>query len=71
MDYIENKNVIKQSDVEILLISGRGEKNYWVLPGGGIEKDETKEQAVIREVLEEAGVSTKVISSIGEFTVKI
>ncbi|WP_344111470.1 NUDIX hydrolase [Kribbella alba] len=34
--------------------SGRGEP-CWTLPGGGVEYDESVEEAVIREVLEETG----------------
>lgn len=34
--------------------SGRG-KACWTLPGGGVEYDESVEEAVIREVLEETG----------------
>lgn len=38
----------------------------WVLPKGKIEKNETSEEAAIREVREEAGIKTKLMSPIGE-----
>lgn len=33
---------------------------YYVIPGGGVENEETNEQALIRECLEELGVNIKV-----------
>lgn len=43
----------------LLLKRSEGEHNYsgyWGLPGGGVEKDETPTDAVIREVMEETGL---------------
>lgn len=38
----------------------------WVLPKGKIERDETSEVTAVREVKEEAGIKSKVITPIGE-----
>ena len=50
--------LIVDEDQRILLSwyngSGRGDP-CWSLPGGGVEYDESVEQAVVREVLEETG----------------
>jgi 8-oxo-dGTP diphosphatase len=41
----------------ILMVRHRdGDREYWTLPGGGIEPGETAEQAAVREVREETGI---------------
>jgi 8-oxo-dGTP pyrophosphatase MutT (NUDIX family) len=37
-------------------------RSYWQIPGGGIQPDETEEQCVQREMLEETGLSVQVDS---------
>lgn len=37
-------------------VAGGAYEGYWVVPGGGIEADETPREAVIREVKEEVGL---------------
>jgi 8-oxo-dGTP diphosphatase len=45
----------------MLLVKNRnGNSFYWSFPGGGVENDETLEQAVVREVREETGFSVRV-----------
>ena len=39
---------------------------WWCLPGGGIEKNESPEEAVIRELQEECNVTGKVIRMISQ-----
>ena len=42
-----------------LLVSREELSDYWMLPGGGIEKDESLTECCIREVLEETGYIVK------------
>lgn len=56
------------SEVEFLIVQHSGH-HRWVLPKGWIEKGETKEQAALREVKEEAGVEGEIEDYLGEFTI--
>lgn len=58
---------IVQKDGKILMIRNTYGKGRWTFPGGGIEKNETPEQAAIREVREEVGIEIKSLQHMGEF----
>lgn len=47
-------------DNKILLIHRINKLEYYVFPGGGVEDDETNEDAVVREFFEETSVEIKV-----------
>jgi 8-oxo-dGTP diphosphatase len=49
-------------DNEVLLIHRtRNGKEFWAFPGGGKEEDESIEEAVVREVEEEASIKCKIV----------
>ncbi|VDK76734.1 unnamed protein product [Onchocerca ochengi] len=55
------------SNREILLITGGKDDGRWIIPGGGIEKNENESDAALREVFEEAGVRAEILARVGEF----
>lgn len=52
---------------EILLVQ-RKDVPVWVLPGGGIEKEESPEMACIREVFEETGIKISAPTFVALYT---
>ncbi|MDP3999022.1 MAG: NUDIX domain-containing protein [bacterium] len=59
---------IVQNNGKILMIRNTYGHKLWTFPGGGINRGETPEQAVKREVIEEVGVETQDLRKIGDFT---
>lgn len=43
---------------------------YYTIPGGGLEKGETEEEGVIREIKEEFGIKVKVVKKLYEMESK-
>jgi ADP-ribose pyrophosphatase YjhB (NUDIX family) len=52
--------VLLRGDRILLARHKRGEEEYWVLPGGAVERGETAEEAAIRETREETGLEVRI-----------
>lgn len=50
-----------------LLVKNSYGKKFWTVPGGGLNKKESPEEAVRREVREELGIEVQEIKKIGEY----
>ncbi|KAJ1653878.1 hypothetical protein IWQ61_006087 [Dispira simplex] len=50
---------------KILLISSRQHPQRYILPKGGWERNETREEGAIRETFEEAGLQARVVHHLG------
>ncbi len=57
--------VVREGQLLLVRRASRHGRGNWQLPGGFIEPDETVEQAVVREVYEEAGVAAEVEAVLG------
>lgn len=58
--------VIKTDSGYVMMHRIRDGKEFFVFPGGGVEDGESLEEAVVRECLEELGVTVKVESKLLE-----
>ena len=57
--------VIVDDERVLLALWNEPTEPLWTLPGGGVELDETVEQAVVREVREETGYDVELIGLLG------
>lgn len=48
--------IVYRDDGKILLVRSRFSRQEWALSGGGVNRNESYEQAAVREVLEEIGL---------------
>ncbi|HSX26495.1 MAG TPA: NUDIX domain-containing protein [Chlamydiales bacterium] len=60
--------IIFSPDRSSVLLIQRRDVPVWVLPGGGIEPSETSENAILREILEETGFTTRILRLVGAYT---
>lgn len=60
--------IIFNSERDKILILQRRDVNVWVLPGGGVDPSETPEEATIREVFEETGLTVAIKRKVAEYT---
>lgn len=54
--------IIKKENSYLIARRGKGiHENVWEFPGGKVEENETREEAIVRELKEELNVDTEVI----------
>ena len=58
--------IVYRDDGKILLVRSRFSRQEWALPGGGVNRNESYEQAAIRETLEEVGLKIHNLRYLGK-----
>lgn len=59
--------VLNEDRTKVLLLKRR-DVPVWVLPGGGVDRGETSEEAIIREIYEETGLQTAVVRKASQYS---
>ena len=58
--------IVYRDDGAILLVKNRFSRQGWALPGGGVNRNESYEQAAVREVSEEIGLKIHNLRYLGK-----
>ena len=58
--------IVYRDDGRILLVRSHFSRQEWALPGGGVNRNESYEQAAVREVLEEVGLKIRNLRYLGK-----
>ena len=58
--------IVYRDDGDILLVKNRFSRQEWALPGGGVNRNESYEQAAVRETLEEIGLNIHNLRYLGK-----
>ena len=59
---ISVRGILIQDDQLLVIHRIKGDREYYVIPGGGVEDNETLIQALKREMLEEVGIQVDVLN---------
>ncbi len=62
---ISGRAIIIDKDEVILLFRRKNNKEYYAIPGGHIEGNETKEECLMREIKEELNIDVEVLNLLG------
>lgn len=60
--------IVKDGKVLLLKRAHEPFEGYWVLPGGHVERNETVEEAAVREMKEELGIDVELKKFVGVFS---
>jgi 8-oxo-dGTP pyrophosphatase MutT (NUDIX family) len=56
---------LDQEEPRVLLVTAKRNPDRWIFPKGHVEKNETAEEAALREAREEAGVTARCVGPAG------
>lgn len=61
---------VRKEDKYVVIKNAEGRKYKYQLAGGGVEDGETNKDAIIREIVEELNINSKVVKSLGVISYK-